>query len=178
MAEVDAAVERTAEAEFEAMETALEQAAEFGAQPKSESENGMAGCMRRKFERFLERVGYSKLGYVAGTEPDVGLVRKFVGYCYSGAGREQLFSGVGRKGFADAYFELHLPYTLAQKVFAMMGIEPWPSINERGFSSRRSTPSILVNQVKAPSRRAVPASKVLSAARVQHPVAPEAQNLM
>jgi hypothetical protein len=63
MAAVDAAVERTPEAELEALETALEQAAEYGDHPKSESENGMAGCMRRKFERFLDRLGYEKYGY-------------------------------------------------------------------------------------------------------------------
>ena len=137
MAAVDAAVARTPEAELEAIETVLEQAAEYGEHPKSESENGMAGCMRRKFERFLDKLGYEALGYVAGTEPEVELVRKFVAYCYSGAGREQLFSGVGRKGFADAYFELHLPYTLAQKVFAMMGIEPWPSLSKTERRMRR-----------------------------------------
>ena len=74
------------------MEACREQAAEHGEQPKSESENGMAGCMRRKFERFLERHG-DAYSYEAELRPTVELVRRFVEYCWSGAGREQLFSG-------------------------------------------------------------------------------------
>ena len=128
-AALEAATQRTPEAEREAMEACREQAAEHGEQPKSESENGMAGCMRRKFERFLARHG-DAYSYEAELGPTVELVRRFMEYCWSGAGREQLFSGVGRKSFADAYFELHLAYTLAQKVFGMMGLIGWTGLEK------------------------------------------------
>ena len=52
-----AAEERTPEAEREAMEAVREQAVEFGTNPKSAGEHGLAGCIRRKWERFLERHG-------------------------------------------------------------------------------------------------------------------------
>ena len=90
--------------------------------------------MRRKFERFLEKQG-AAYGYDAAIGIDdssqgLGIVRSFMDYCFSGLGREQLFSGVGRKGFADEYFSLHLPYALAQKVFPMMGMPGWVGLEK------------------------------------------------
>ena len=51
-------------------------------------------------------------------------------------GREQQFSGVGRKGFADEYFSLHLPYALAQKVFPMMKMVGWVGLEKHELQAK------------------------------------------
>jgi hypothetical protein len=61
--------------------------------------------MRRKFERFLDKhgakIGYDKAVGVQAERGGFGIVRSFMDYCFNGDGREHLFSGVGRTGFAD-----------------------------------------------------------------------------
>ena len=129
-AAVDGAYERSPEAEVEAMEALREQAADNGGHPKTDSVRGFVGCMCRKFEKFLQRLGVPYYGYVPGTEPSIDVVKRFVEWCYSGGGREYEFSIVGRKGLYDAYFEVHLAYNLARKVFPMMGLAEWVSLSK------------------------------------------------
>ena len=86
------------------------QAAEHGDSAKAGGEHGWVGSLRRKFERFLEKHGEDH-GYDAsqgldGSTESLDLVRAFMDYCFSGLGREE-FSGVGRMGMADSYFQLH-----------------------------------------------------------------------
>lgn len=137
---VDASMRPTAEEERVVMAATRQQAVEHGVNAKAGGEHGWVGSMRRKFERFLEKHG-ERLGYDAGAGIDdssqgLGIVRDFMDYCFSGLGREQLFSAVGRKGFADEYFSLHLPYALAQKVFPMMGMPGWVDLEKHQLQVR------------------------------------------
>jgi hypothetical protein len=124
---LEAATTVTVEQEAQAMAATRERAAEHGVEPKSHGEHGWAGSMRRKFELFLEKHG-ERLGYEAGVGPTVEHAKHFVDYCASGAGR-LIFSPVGRVGMCDKYFEMHLPYTLAQRVFPMMGLPTWTGLS-------------------------------------------------
>ena len=126
------AEERTLEQEAAMMQATREEAAAHGVNEKSHGEHGehgWAGSMARRFERFLARHG-ERLGYPAGypndseVEPSLKLVRSFVDYCASGAARVN-FSCVSRKADNDKYFELHLPYTLAQRCFPMLKLPGW-----------------------------------------------------
>ena len=120
-AALEAAMRPTVEEERAVMAATQQQAAEHGDSAKAGGEHGWVGSMLRKFERFLEKhgdtYGYDAKEGLDGGSQSLVLVRAFMDYCFSGLGREQTFSGVGRKGFADEYFSLHLPYALAQKVF-------------------------------------------------------------
>jgi len=136
----DASLRRTVEEERAVMAQTRQQAVEHGVNAKGGGEHGWVGSMRRKFERYLEKHGASS-GYDAavGIEADakgLGLVRDFMDWCYSGLGREKLFSGVGRKGFADEYFSLHMPYALSQKVFPMMGMPGWTGLEKNELQAR------------------------------------------
>ena len=119
-AALEAAMRPTVEEERAVMAATQQQAAEHGDSAKAGGEHGWVGSMMRKFERFLEKhgdtYGYDAKEGLDGGSQSLVLVRAFMDYCFSGLGREQTFSGVGRKGFADEYFSLHLPYALAQKV--------------------------------------------------------------
>ena len=86
--------------EVEAMAAVRQQAEEHGVNEKSHGVHGWAGSMMRKFERFLEKHG-ARLGYVAAVGPSIEIVKHFVDYCSSGAGRES-FSCVGRPGCATS----------------------------------------------------------------------------
>ena len=128
-AALEAAMRPTVEEERAVMAATQQQAAEHGDSAKAGGEHGWVGSMMRKFERFLEKhgdtYGYDAKEGLDGGSQSLVLVRAFMDYCFSGLGREQTFSGVGRKGFADEYFSLHLPYALAQKVFPMMKMVGW-----------------------------------------------------
>ena len=133
----DRAQAMTVQQEVEAMAAVRQQAEEHGVNEKSHGVHGWAGSMMRKFERFLEKHG-ARLGYVAAAGPSIEIVKHFVDYCSSGAGRES-FSCVGRPGMCDKYFELQLPYTLAQRVFGMMGVPSWVGLS-RGDARRKAEP--------------------------------------
>ena len=130
----EASLRPTVEEEQAIIAATHQQAVEHGDSAKAGGEHGWVGSMMRKFERFLEKHG-AKYGYVAeegldGGSKSLDVVRAFMDYCFSGLGRDQQFSGVGRKGFADEYFSLHLPYALAQKVFPMMKIVGWVGLEK------------------------------------------------
>ena len=136
----DASLVRTAEEEQAIMESTRQQAVEHGDSAKAGGEHGWVGSMMRKFERFLEKHG-DKYGYDAmqgldGSSQSLDLVRAFMDYCFSGLGREQTYSGVGRKGFADEYFSMHLPYALAQKVFPMMKMAGWVGLEKHELQAK------------------------------------------
>jgi len=128
MHEADAAaaasLRPTVEEERERMEELREHVVAHGGNPKAGNEHGYVGCMRRNFERFLDKHG-AAYGYDAEEGPTLQLARQFMEYCFSGAARWQTYSAVGRRGFYDGYFEVHLPYTLAQKVFPAMALPGW-----------------------------------------------------
>ena len=127
---LEQAVTATVEQEAAAMEEMQQRAEEHGINQKSAGVHGWAGSMMRKFERFLEKHG-ERLGYDPAMMEDpargLPLVERFVDYCASGAGRNY-FSPVGRVGLCDKYFSLHLPYTLAQRVFVMMQLPGWTGL--------------------------------------------------
>ena len=50
-------------------------------------------------------------------------------WCASGSAR-MIFSPVNRTSDCDAYFELHLPYTLAQKVFPLLKYGGWTDLEK------------------------------------------------
>ena len=60
---------------------------EHGVSEKTHGKHGLAGSMRRKFERFLEKHAV-RLGLDLTAEPTVEIAEHFVEYCASGAGRE------------------------------------------------------------------------------------------
>ena len=138
MHEADAAaaasLRPTVEEERERMEELREHVVAHGGNPKAGNEHGYVGCMRRNFERFLEKHG-AAYGYDAEEGPTLQLARQFMDYCFSGAARWQTYSAVGRRGFYDGYFEVHLPYTLAQKVFPAMALPGWGGLEA---SARRA----------------------------------------
>ena len=145
---VEASLRPTAEEERAVMTATRQQAFEHGVNAKAGGEHGWVGSMRRKFERYLEKhgaaTGYDAVAGIDDSAQGLGIVRDFMDYCFSGLGREQLFSGCGRKGFADEYFSLHLPYALAQKVFPIMGMPGWVGLEKHelqacsvGSNSRR-----------------------------------------
>ena len=67
--------------------------------------------------------------------PTLELVRRYVDWCASGAARQR-FSGVGRKAHNDKYFELHLPYTLAQKVFPLLKYGGWTDLEKHELQAK------------------------------------------
>ena len=140
-AALEAAMRPTVEEERAVMAATQQQAAEHGDSAKAGGEHGWVGSMMRKFERFLEKhgdtYGYDAKEGLDGGSQSLVLVRAFMDYCFSGLGREQTFSGVGRKGFADEYFSLHLPYALAQKVFPMMKMVGWVGLEKHELQARR-----------------------------------------
>ena len=146
----DASLARSIEEERAMMAASRQQAAEHGDSAKGGGEHGWVGSMMRKFERFLEKHGDeyqydSKEGLDGGTK-SLELVRAFMDYCNTGAGREQAFSGVGRKGFADTFFSLHLPYALAQKVFPMMKMAGWVGLEKVELQNMHAVRCAIVAQ--------------------------------
>ena len=139
-AALEAAMRPTVEEERAVMAATQQQAAEHGDSAKAGGEHGWVGSMMRKFERFLEKhgdtYGYDAKEGLDGGSQSLVLVRAFMDYCFSGLGREQTFSGVGRKGFADEYFSLHLPYALAQKVFPMMKMVGWVGLEKHELQAK------------------------------------------
>jgi len=137
----DASFRPTVEQERAVMAETRQQAVEHGVNAKGSGEHGWVGSMMRKFERFLEMhgeaSGYDSAVGIVSDAQGLELVRDYMDWCFSGLGREQLFSGVGRKGFADEYFSLHLPYALAQKVFPMMNMPGWTGLEKLALQVRR-----------------------------------------
>ena len=150
-AAVDASLRPSVEEERAMMEATRERAVEHG-QPKASGEVGYVGSMRRKFEVFLEKHGAS-YGYVATEGPTPEIAKRFMEYCFSGAGRAYFFSAVGRRNLYDGYFSTHLPYTLAQRVFPAMKLPGWDGLDKADRQVRRASRGV--------ARRAADASRGL-----------------
>ena len=125
MAQDDEAANTTRSVEDEAagMEVVAQDAEEFGDNAKAHGWHGWAGSMARRFRRFLVSHG-ERLGYDEEAGPTLDVVRRFMDWCLAGYARLN-FSCVGRKADADAYYALHLPYTLAQRCFPMLELGGW-----------------------------------------------------
>ena len=137
---------RTAEEESAGMEEVRAAAVEFGDNAKAHSWHGWAGTMARRFRRFLQRHG-ERLGYEEGAEadadgPDLEVVRQFIDWCWAGYARLN-FSPVGRKADADKYYELHLPYTLAQRCFVMLELPGWVGLEKHELDAKAASKTIL-----------------------------------
>ena len=106
-----------------------ERAKEHGLVEKTAGESGMAGCLHRRWQKWLEsesgKVVATRLA--SGGSPSVDDAKAFSTWLYSSRER---WSRVGRAGVGDSMGLRQVPYMLAKYVFTLMKYEGYVGLTK------------------------------------------------